>query len=358
MNGYIVKGFARKLSKEEALKTSPRTWYLPHHGVLNPNKPGKIRVVFDAASTCHGTSLNDNLMTGPDLLNSLFGVMQRFRLYAIAITADIEGMLHQVRVPDTDSDALRFLWKENIDQPGPPDVYKIRVHIFGATDSPTSANYALKKTALDNKAECDAQVVETVLNEFYVDDLDKSLDTVSEAVDLAARVVDVLRRGGFRLHKFMSNSIEFLQHIEESERTIKDLKFGEDEASVYRTLGLKWQVKKDHFIFDIKPKDNPMTKRGVVSNISQIFYPCGYLAPFTIRGKFFVQELWRMDLDWDETMDEKLQNKWKSWLEELAQLVNFKLLRHHVDFNLRVQQIEIHLFSDVSELGFGAVAYM
>jgi hypothetical protein len=75
------KGFARKLTKLEADMATPLTWYIPHHGVINPNKPGKVRVVFDAAATCNGTSLNESLLTGPDLLNSLFGVLQRFRMY-------------------------------------------------------------------------------------------------------------------------------------------------------------------------------------------------------------------------------------------------------------------------------------
>jgi hypothetical protein len=62
LNGYVDKGFAKKLTYAEANKISPRTWYIPHHGVLNPNKPGKVRVVFDAAATCNGASLNNNLL--------------------------------------------------------------------------------------------------------------------------------------------------------------------------------------------------------------------------------------------------------------------------------------------------------
>ena len=50
INGYIAKGHARKLTKEQAEQRSNKTWYLPHHPVTSPNKPGKIRVVFDAAA--------------------------------------------------------------------------------------------------------------------------------------------------------------------------------------------------------------------------------------------------------------------------------------------------------------------
>ena len=54
-------------------------WYIPHRGIYHPNKPGKIRVVFDCSAKYQGTSLNDNLLQGPDLTNGLIGVLARFR---------------------------------------------------------------------------------------------------------------------------------------------------------------------------------------------------------------------------------------------------------------------------------------
>lgn len=50
VDGYIAKGHARKLTKEETDRRSFKTWYLPHHPVTSPNKPDKICVVFDAAA--------------------------------------------------------------------------------------------------------------------------------------------------------------------------------------------------------------------------------------------------------------------------------------------------------------------
>ena len=67
-----------------------KQWFLPHHPVLNPNKPGKVRMVMDAAAKKNGVSLNGNLLIGPDLLNSLTGVIMRFREQRVAIAADIE----------------------------------------------------------------------------------------------------------------------------------------------------------------------------------------------------------------------------------------------------------------------------
>ena len=134
IEGYIHKGYARKLSPEEARTIGPRTWYLPIHPVTNPNKPGKVRLVNDAAAQYHGTSLNKSLITGPDLLNSLIGVLLRFRVGPVAISADVEEMFLRIRTTEEDSDSLRFLWKDDFHNNDSPDTYKMLVHIFGAKD--------------------------------------------------------------------------------------------------------------------------------------------------------------------------------------------------------------------------------
>ena len=57
IDAYLKKGHARKLSREEAQLRLSRRWFLPHHAVTNPNKPGRFRMVFDAAARSQGTSL-------------------------------------------------------------------------------------------------------------------------------------------------------------------------------------------------------------------------------------------------------------------------------------------------------------
>ena len=110
MNDYIAKGYARTLTPEEASKSGPRTWYLPHFAVTNCNKPNKVRIVFDAAAEHEGTSQNKNLLQEPDYTNSLVGVLLRFREEKIALVGDIESMFHQVKVNEGYRDLLRFLW--------------------------------------------------------------------------------------------------------------------------------------------------------------------------------------------------------------------------------------------------------
>ena len=152
MDNLVSKGYARKLTVEEAVHRSRKKWYLPHHGIFHPQKKDKIRVVFDAAALHDGVSLNNQLHQGPDLTNSLLGVLLRFRQEPIALVADIEGMFNQVKVPPEDADALRFLWWEdsNLEQ---PSEFQMTSHIFGATDSPSCASFCLRKAAEDNKRE-------------------------------------------------------------------------------------------------------------------------------------------------------------------------------------------------------------
>ena len=77
MNDLVNKGYAGLLDSEDG--EPGRIWYIPHHPVFNEKKPGKLRVVFDCASRYQGTSLNDQVLQGPDLTSILIGVLMRFR---------------------------------------------------------------------------------------------------------------------------------------------------------------------------------------------------------------------------------------------------------------------------------------
>ena len=139
---YINKGHATKLTPENAKLTSKITNYIPHHAVFNINKPSKLRVVFDAAAKYRGTSLNENLLKDPDLLSSLIEIL-RYRINEFAVMGDIEQMLHQVNVTTTDRDALRFLWRDNVEHP--VEDYIMNVHLFWKKDSLCLANEFLNK---------------------------------------------------------------------------------------------------------------------------------------------------------------------------------------------------------------------
>ena len=75
---WIAKGYAVKVPEEELSRSDGKVWYLPHHGVYHSKKM-KIRVVFDCGASYQGTTLNSQLLQGPDLTSSLLGVVTRFR---------------------------------------------------------------------------------------------------------------------------------------------------------------------------------------------------------------------------------------------------------------------------------------
>ena len=197
---YIKKGYASKLRPEEINKVSQKIWYVPHYPVYHQAKPGKIRIVFDATAKFKGTSLNENLIHGPNLANEVIEVFFRFRKEQVAIAADVQEMFHQVKVPEEDRDSLRFLWSPN-DVHDNPDEYRMNVHVFGANDSPSIANYASKKTAHDNSCDFSKKTVNAVEKGFYVDDRLKSVTDDDDAIQLASELMVLLRRGGVRLTK-------------------------------------------------------------------------------------------------------------------------------------------------------------
>ena len=51
-------------------------WYLPTFGIYHPEKPGKICVVFDSSAKFDGVSLNNVLISGPDVNNTLNSTLQ------------------------------------------------------------------------------------------------------------------------------------------------------------------------------------------------------------------------------------------------------------------------------------------
>ena len=124
----------------------------------------------------------------------MVGVLLRFRQESVGLMADVESMFHQVRVHPKDIDALRFLWFPHGDLRKDPEEYQMLVHLFGGVWSPCCANYALRKTAIDNADRYGLEVRETVRRNFYVDDLLKSMKDAQSAIKMYKEVSELLSR--------------------------------------------------------------------------------------------------------------------------------------------------------------------
>ncbi|KAL7833114.1 hypothetical protein SRHO_G00301320 [Serrasalmus rhombeus] len=240
------KGYTVRLKGADSEPTEGRTWYLPHHGVRHPVKQ-KLRVVFDCRASFQGTSLNQQLLQGPDLSSSLVGVLLRFRQEIVAVMADVEAMFYQVRVNDEETNLIRFLWWLDGNYEQELVEHKMLVHIFGATSSPSVATFALQKCATDFEEEFGHEAVKTVKNNFYVDDCVTSIKEENTAITLCADLRSMLAKGGFRLTKWASNSRKVLNSIPEQDRAegFQDLDLEVDNLPIERALGVQWCSESD-----------------------------------------------------------------------------------------------------------------
>lgn len=336
-------------------------WYLPHFGVTNPNKPGKLRLVFDAAATHRGTSLNDNLLSGPDLLNSLLGVLFRFRLGPIAYTADIADMFLRVKIRVEDQGAQLFLWRGQ-DREKEPDVYAMDSMIFGAKSSPTSAIFILNKNACEFE-QTKPDAVRAIRENHYVDDYLDSVQSFEQARQLIEDVSAIHAAGGFTIREWVTNSSELRAELP----TIVPGKVSLDRSpcNTERTLGMIWIPENDILKFDLSFKKLPCdviynkvvpTKRQYLKFIMSVFDPLGLLYPYTIRSKILLQKIWRSGIGWDEKLKEPEINEWERWLHEVKQLVDIQVPRWCGW--AEPSDLDLHVFGDASEQAYAAVAYL
>ena len=240
---YLELGHAKQLTREESRKAFVVTNYIPHHGLMNIHKPGRVRVVFDASAKYQGTSLNENLLPGVGLLNNLVNVITKFRTDKYAIIGDIDKMFHQVIVCESDIDTLRFVWREKPE--GEPLDHAMLVHLFGKVDSQCIANWSIKNPA-DN-ASPDAKFA--INSNFYMDDFLKSMFNENDLIKLVREVISALNSCGFRLNKFISNSTFVLESLRKTEISSKYVNLGLNSLISERTLGLIWNIENDTFTF-------------------------------------------------------------------------------------------------------------
>ena len=356
LEGYIAEGHAKQVTAEQG--SGDQNWYIPHHGVFHPHKPDKVRVVFDCAAKSGKAqlSLNDCLLQGPDFITSLIGVLLRFRQERVALQADIKAMFHQVFVSEQHRSALKFLWWKGGDFTRPPSEYAMQVFLFGAKCSPSCACYALKRAAVDQSDVYTQTAVKTVLKNFYVDDMLKSVATEREAVSLRKELKEMLQNRGFELTKWVSNNENFLASVpeEDREKSVKSFQLGESlpEGS---TLGLRWNIERDCFCFRVNVT-SAKTRREILSVVASLYDPLGFVAPVTLCAKKILQEICEEGASWDGAISPSTLARWDRWVSNLSQIEKLEIPRC-IKSSI-IENAELHVFVDASESGYGACAYV
>ena len=132
-----------------------------------------------------------------------------------------------------------------------------------------------------------------------------------------------------------------------------------DNPIIEKVLGVQWQVSSDTFSFNINIRDRPATRRGLLSFISAVYDPLGFVAPFILTAKMILQDLCKKKLNWDDRIPDEDLRRWQTWLCELPKLEHFHIKRCFKprDFG-EVTSCQLHFFSDALQQAYGAVAYL
>ncbi|GFW39870.1 integrase catalytic domain-containing protein [Trichonephila clavipes] len=259
-------------------------------------------------------------------------------------------MYWQILVDPNQRDLQRIMWKTSAD--APVKTYKLATVTYGTVSAPFLATRTLRALADEEKAEF-PDAADVICNDSYMDDILSGESTLEGAKKLQTRLCQLLERGGFELHKWVSNSPELLKDLSASSYVF-DKEF--QDAPV-KTLGMLWDSKVDCLTYKVKISDKVnFSKRDVLSEIARLYDPLGLIGPIVTKAKIFIQELWKIKLDWSEQLPPDAMEEWMNFYQKLAEVNNFKIPR--CILLPATIRIEIHGFSDASERAYAAVVYI
>ena len=130
------------------------------------------------------------------------------------------------------------------------------------------------------------------------------------------------------------------------------------ESDKISALGLPWDLTSDSIGVKFELVQKSCTRRGILSMVSQIFDPLGFIQPFLLPAKILLQELSVNGLGWDDEVSEESKVVWKRWSGGLKTLFEISILRCFVPVNLEACSLQLHCFTDASTFGYGAVVYL
>ena len=148
------------------------------------------------------------------------------------------------------------------------------------------SNYALKKTPLDCKDVWGSKVSDTVRRNFYVNGMLRSLKFEEEAVELMKDVKLMCKSGRLHLKKFSTNSKKVLEAMPACDRrkSVVECNLSNQSLPTETALGVFSNIE-DVFTFKVNIKQKPKTRRGILSTLSSVYDPLGFLAHFILQGR-------------------------------------------------------------------------
>ena len=363
----LVRGVARKLSKEEERNYRGPVHYVSHHEVMKPESQSTpCRIVFNSSASYMGHTLNEYWFKGPDLLNDLLGILLRFRENHVAFAGDVKKMYHTIGISELDQHTHRFLWR-NLQVEKQPDTHIITAVSFGDRPAGAIASLALQKTAQMGEAQY-PQASFMIKKNTYMDDIVGSLDSNEDVKRITTNIEEILKKGSFEIKEWITSYSSAIVPLDNRH----------DISS--KILGVVWDTQKDELRFQVRlnfsekkrkiregvditlksiEKDFPtiLTRRMILSQVNGIYDPLGLATPYLVQAKLLLRELTVAKSGWDDSIPEIQRQEWLDFFRKMFSLDN-------ISFNRSIKPDSAHgkpslvLFSDASKQAFGACAYI
>ncbi|XP_030748228.1 uncharacterized protein LOC115876558 [Sitophilus oryzae] len=288
----------------------------------------------------------------------LYDILLRFRTFKYVITSDIEKMYRQVRINPKHTYLHNILWREKPCEK--LQCIELLTVTYGTNCAPYLATRVLKELAVINQKTFPL-ASNALLSQCYVDDILCGQDSYENLVELHRQLMQLCKLGNFHLHKWCSNSNSLLNNINHSHKS--DISQENYDIKVdgisNKVLGIFWNPNLDVFSISlpIPSEEKQVTKREVLSKITQMFDPLGLIGPVIVIGKLMMQEIWKTKIDWDDFLEEDILINWKSYIHDMALLKSLKIPRFILLADKPIS-LELHGFSDASQKAYGACVYI
>ncbi|KAH7712564.1 Pao retrotransposon peptidase family protein [Aphelenchoides avenae] len=380
----------------KAPRTTPFTkHYLSHHPVFKETSTTTAtRPVFDASAKLPGrTCLNDWVFRGPVLLPTVPAILLRSRFPTIIIVSDIGKAFLQMTVKESQRDCLRWFWfKDPFAEPTDDNLVEYRFNRvpFGLKSSPYLLAGVIKMHLEDEGTPLALEMLQNC----YVDNVLLMADTVDEALEKYRDSKAIFAKIQMTLREYASNSSAFNNAIEQGDRA---------DLGKLRELGIRWDVTADYWDIPLRPKppanpthsvgrddppsalavsevpatttrktgpapskkpkrkrskktdDNRLTKRTMLRFVAQIFDPMGLVQAILLLAKLVIQEVWKVENDWDDEVSEELAKLWYEAIKDFDQ-TTIRIPRRLAI--RKITSVEAHVFTDGSSQAYGFTAYM
>ncbi|GFS32225.1 uncharacterized protein TNIN_168651 [Trichonephila inaurata madagascariensis] len=222
LQNYLKQGIIELVPDSDS-DSNNVTFYLPHREVIRKDRPSsQLRIVYDASShDANSPSLNSCLHIGPNLYPEIFDILLRFRLNAVAFTADMKQAFLQIMLNEEDRDGTKFLLSNDpFDESQLPSVYRFTKVLFGKSSSPFLLSATIKHH-LKKYLEKYTDTVNFLNENIYVDDIIGSQPFVNQALTITLEATKIFEDASISLHKWQTNS-KFLHKAWQDKGVISD----------------------------------------------------------------------------------------------------------------------------------------